>query len=64
MSMGTGKMMVLFFSAEMLLKVCKYLSWKDNYLYPHHHHDNEDCDDNDKTLVLGLDQLPPLDIPP
>ena len=27
MSMGTGKMMVLLFSAEMLLKVCRYRSW-------------------------------------
>ena len=28
--MGTGKMMVLLFSAEMLFNVCRYLSWKDN----------------------------------
>ena len=28
--MGTGKMMVLLFSAEMLFSVCRYLSWKDN----------------------------------
>ena len=27
MSMGTGKTMVLLFSAEMLFKVWRYLSW-------------------------------------
>ena len=27
MSMGTGKMMVELFSAEMLFRVCKYRSW-------------------------------------
>ena len=30
MSIGTGKMMVLLFSAEMLFKVCRYLSWEEN----------------------------------
>ena len=28
MSMGTGKMIVLLFSAEMLFKVCRYRSCK------------------------------------
>ena len=28
MSMGTGKMMVELFSAEMLLRVCRYRNWK------------------------------------
>ena len=27
MSMGKGKMMVEFFSAEMLVRVCRYLNW-------------------------------------
>ena len=31
MSIGTGKMMVLLFSAEMLFKVCRYLSWKQKH---------------------------------
>ena len=29
-SMGTGKMMVLLFSAEMLFRVCRYRIWEKN----------------------------------
>ena len=31
MSMGTGKMMVLLFSAAMLLRVWRYRSWEEKW---------------------------------
>ena len=43
MSMGMGKTMVLLFSAEMLFKVCRYLSWGEN----------NDHDDNQQNLRWG-----------
>ena len=33
MSMGTGKMMVELFSAEMLLRVCRYRNWKKSQMF-------------------------------
>ena len=40
MSMGTGKMIVLLFSAEMLFKVWRYLNWRKNNHDGHHGHHN------------------------
>ena len=43
MSIGTGKTIVLLFSAEMLFSVCRYLNWKQNDYV------DDDCSDDDSS---------------
>ena len=58
MSIGTGKTIVLLFSAEMLFSVCRYLNWKSLIMIViifmkvmnDDSSDNDSCDDDDDVM--------------
>ena len=54
MSTGTGNTMVLLFSAEMLFRVCRYLSWGGCEVYRECETNLESC----RTLCDHLSSMP------